>query len=787
MSEAHLNPVESGGIGAAVLRREDPRLLRGEGRYTHDVRLEGEAYMAIVRSPHAHARIISIDTSAARAMPGVLRVLTAHDVAQAGLGSVPCYASINGTVDLPLSNSDGSPRKVTPIPLLAGERARFVGDAVAAVVAQTAALAQDAAEAVQVAWEPLAAVTMATDALAAGAPQVWETIAGNCCVDAQFGEQSATAAAFASATHVTRLKTWVHRVTGVMMETRAAVAQYDRETDQYTVWCGGDNSVRLKSDIATALGVDKESVCVLAADVGGNYGTRNWCYPEYILTAWAARLLDRPVSWRASRMESLLSDYQGRDLDADAELALDANGRFVGLRATLTSNIGAYTVAFVPLNKSGELLTTVYDFPNAAVRCLAATTHTPPTAPYRSAGRPEAMFIIERLIDLAAGETGIDRIELRRRNLVPVSAMPYRTRLGLLYDSGDYPQALDRALALGDWDGFAARRAAAAARGQWRGIGFAAYIEITSGNPIERADITVLPAGRIDVVIGTTPTGQGHETSFTQCVASWLGQPIEAIRLITGDTRIVREGGGSHSARSMRMAGIAMGYASDKIIERGKRIAAHLLEVASDDIAFESGKFRLSGTDRSVDLYRVAQAAMERTDLPEELRGALAASHVHKMGEPGFPYGAQVCEVEVDAETGVARIVRLSAVDDVGRAINPLILHGQSHGGFVQGATQALFEKAHYDRATGQMLSASLMDYAIGRADDFPLFDVELMEIPSPTNPLGVRGGGEGGTTPALAVVVNAIVDALSHLGVRHVEMPATGNRLWQIIAQATR
>jgi carbon-monoxide dehydrogenase large subunit len=784
MTSSH-TPIDAGGIGQPVLRREDPRLLRGEGRYTHDRQLPGEAHMAIVRSPHAHARIVSIDASAARAMPGVLAVLTAADLEAAGLKPVTCYAQINGTVDLPLSNTDGTPRRITPIALLASERARFVGDAVAAVIAETVAQAADAAEAVVVQWDELPAVVMSRDALAAGAPQLWDAVPGNCAVDALFGDAKATDEAFASAAHVTRLTTWVHRVTGVMMETRAALAQFDSASGLTTVWCGGDNSVRLKADIAASLAIDKEAVRVIAGDVGGNYGTRNWCYPEYVLVAHAARTLGRPVSWRATRSESLLTDYQGRDLDTDAELALDADGRIRALRATLRSNVGAFTVAFVPINKSGELLTTVYDVPVAAVRCLAVTTNTSPTAPYRSAGRPEAMFIMERLLDLAAAELGIDRIEIRRRNLVLASAMPYRTALGLLYDSGDYPEAMDRALALADWRGFAARRAESAARGKWRGLGFANYLELTSGNPIERSDITVRPEGGVDVVIGTTPTGQGHDTAFTQCVASWLGLPQGEIRLIHGDTAIVREGGGSHSARSMRMAGIAMGHATDKVISRGRSIAAHLLEVAEPDVSFADGAYRLTGTDRSVSLYEAARAALERADLPEQLRGPLAASHTHKMTEPGYPYGAQVCEVEVDPDTGHVQLVAMSAVDDVGRAINPIILHGQTHGGFVQGATQALFEKVHYDTGTGQMLSATLQDYVMGRADDFPSFAVELMETLTPTNPLGVRGGGEGGTTPALAVVISAVVDALSHLGIRHLEMPVTGDRVWRAIESA--
>ena len=768
--------LEAGGIGQPVLRKEDPRLLRGQGRYTDDVRLDGQAHAVMLRSPHAHARIAGIDAEAARAVPGAIEVLTAADLAADGVGSVPSYSKIAGLVDLVLENADGSPRRGTPIPVIAGGRVRFAGDIVAVAIAETEAAAADAAERIAVAYEPLDAVTDAARALGPGAPRLWDDIPGNLCIDGFFGDAEATEAAFASAAHVVSLRTRVQRVTGMMMEPRAAVGLH--QAGRFTLYCGGDNPVRVKRDLAAVFGVAENRVRVVAGDVGGNYGTRNWTYPEYAIALWAARRLGRPVRWTASRSESFLSDYQGRDLAIDAALALDSDGNFLALRSSLISNVGGYTVSFVPITKSSELAPTVYAFPAAHVRARAAMSNTPSTAPYRSAGRPEAMLAMERLVDLAAREHGFDPVALRRRNLIPSSAMPYRTALGLTYDSGDYEQSMDRALRLADWDGFPARRAAAGERGRLRGIGLANSIEITSGFPVERAAITVRAAGRVEVVIGTLSSGQGHETAFAQCVADWLGVPFAAVRLRTGDTDIVPEGGGSHSARSMRMAGIVMGRASELVIERARPIAADLLEAAVEDLVFDSGRFAVAGTDRGVGLFAVAGEAESRG-------GPLSAEHTERMSAPGFPYGTQICEIEIDPETGAVEVMRYAAVDDVGRAVNPMILHGQAHGGIVQGAGQALFEHARYDPDSGQMLAGSLMDYAIARADDFPFFDTEIMEIPSPTNPLGVRGGGEGGTTPALAVVVNAICDALAEFGVRHVEMPATAENIWRMIREA--
>ncbi len=774
--------IQTGGIGQPVLRKEDRRLLTGKGSYTDDVSLPGQAHAVMVRSPHAHARIVSVDVARALEVPGVLAVLTGAEQEADGIRAIPDQAAIAGLVDVAMNNSDGSARRTSPIPLLASDKARFVGNAIAAVIAESLAAASDGAEQVEVTYEPIPAVTATDRAAEPDAPLVWDHHATNAMVDAVFGDPEATDAAFARAEHVVDLTTRINRVTGVMMEPRSALCTHDPSEDRFTVYCGGDNSVRLKRDIATVMGVAEDNVHVIARDVGGNFGTRNWTYPEYCIVAWAARRLGRPVKWTAVRSESFLSDYHGRDLHAEAQLALDGDGRFLALRAELISNIGGLTVSYVPLNKTSELLSGVYHIPAATVRGRAVAANTSPTTPYRSAGRPEAMYIMERLVEIAARELGMDTVELRRLNLIPRDMTPYAAPLGLTYDVADFPLAMETALRLGDWAGFAERRDEARRRGRRRGIGLANYVEITSGTPIERAEIGVLSEGRVDVVIGTSPSGQGHETSFAQCVADWLGVPFEAIRVITGDTERVKEGGGSHSARSMRMAGIVMGKASDIIIEKGKRIAEHVLEAAASDIEFTAGRFAIKGTDRSVGIFEVAKAAETRDDLADDLQGPLTGECQEMMQVPGYPYGAQVCEVEIDPETGALDIVACTAVDDVGRAINPLILHGQAHGGIAQGYGQALMEHARYDHDTGQMIAGSLMDYAMPRADDFPSFVTEIMEVPTPTNKLGVRGGGEGGTTPALAVVVNAIVDALAEYGVTHMEMPTTPERIWRAI-----
>jgi carbon-monoxide dehydrogenase large subunit len=772
--------------GQPVRRKEDHRLLTGAGSFSDDVDLPGQAYAAMVRSPHAHARIVDIERDAALAVPGVIAVLTGADFLADGCRSFVHAPSLFGAPDVVLANSDGTKPFVSPRFALPADKARFAGEAVAMVVASTEAAAKEGAERVAVRYEPLPVVLSAGEAAKDGAPRLWAQHGSNVCVDAEVGDKAATDAAFARAAHVVKFSTRINRVTGAPTEPRAVIASYDQATGRYTIRGGGGGAVQHKTGIATVLNVEPDRVRVIFRDIGGNFGTRGMLYPETPLAAWAARKIGRPVKWRGERVDCFLSDYHGRDLEAEAELALDRDGNFLAVRGILTSNLGAVTCSWVPLNKGVGLVSSVYRIPAAHFRARAVLTTTAPTSVYRSAGRPEAMFIIERLIDLAARETGIDRVALRRRNLVPPTSMPFANPLGITYDNGDYPASMAWCLDLAGWDGFSGRKEESVRRGRLRGIGLANYVEITTGVPRERAEITVLAEGRVEIVIGTMSSGQGHETSFAQPVSEWLGVPFDRIDLVQGDTDRVKVGGGSNSGRSMRYAGILMGRASNDIIAAGRKIAGHMLETDPADIEFADGRFRVAGTDRSVGLFEVAAAAAGgRADLPDALKGPLASGHEEVFKVAGFPYGTHVCEVEVDPETGVVEIVAYAAIDDVGRAVNPLIVDGQTHGAIVQGVGQALMELCDYD-AAGQLRSATFMDYAVPRADSVPLFATGISEVPSPTNPLGVRAGGEGGTTPALAVVVNAIVDALASLGVTHVEMPATPERVWRAIRAAS-
>jgi aerobic carbon-monoxide dehydrogenase large subunit len=773
------------GIGQPVRRREDLRLVRGAGRYTADENLPGQVYAVMVRSPHAHARIRSIATENAKVAPGVLAVLTGADFYADGLKPIPHKPWSPHPAETELHNSDGTPPFEAPHYPLPADKARFVGEAVAIVVAETVHAAKDGAERVEIDYEVLPAVVETVAAARQDAPRVHEGARSNVCFDAVLGDAAATDAAFARAAHVTRFATWVQRVTGVPMEPRAALAAYDAATGRYTVYAGNGGAVRLKHDLAAILGVQPENVRVLMQDVGGNFGTRGMIYAEFALAAWAARRLGRPVKWIIERNESFLSDYQARDLAVEAELALDANGTFLAMRGSNLGNLGAHTTNFAMVQKGVQMMSGIYRVPAAHFRARATLSNTSPTRPYRSAGRPEVIFVMERLIDLAARDHGFDRVAIRRRNLASVSELPYKNPFGVEYDSGDYIGAIDAALKLGDWAGFKRRRAEAKKRGKYRGIGVGTYVDISTGVPREKAEITVLPEGIVELVIGIVSQGQGHETSFAQLICEWLGVPIESVRLVAGDTDRVSVGGGAHSGRGMRLGSIVIKKSSDGIIEKGARIAEHLLETAAADIEFKNGRFCVKGTNHAVGLFAVARAAAERTDLPEELRGPLAAACDETIPLASFPYGCHVCEVEVDPDTGIVTIVHYAAVDDVGRAVNPLIIHGQIHGGIAQGVGQALLERCHYDPESGQLLAASFMDYAMPRASDLPFYATELSEVPSTTHPLGIRPAGEGGTVPALAVIINAIVDALAEFGVRHIEMPATPERVWRAINEA--
>ncbi|MGA2940558.1 MAG: xanthine dehydrogenase family protein molybdopterin-binding subunit [Xanthobacteraceae bacterium] len=773
------------GIGSTVRRKEDLRLVTGHGCYSDDFNFPGQVYGAVVRSPHAHALIRSVDTAEAHAMPGVLAVLTGADTQADGLKRIPHLTAPGTAPDIVLHNRDGSPVPAAPHLVLSTDRVRHVGAAVAFVVAETVTQAKDAAEKVVVEYEPLPAVTDAKVAVEGSTPRLYDDLP-NIMIDAEVGDAKATDEAFARAAHVTRLDTWINRVTGVPMEPRAAVGIYDPETKRYTLYAGSGGIVRQKKEIAAILDVPFESVRVIAKEIGGNFGTKNSFFPEFALVVWASRRVGRPVKWTCDRSEAFVSDYMGRDLTVSAELALDTDGRFLALRTKNLSNVGAHSGSYVPLVKGVGLATSGYRIPVAHISARAVLSTTMCTTPYRSAGRPEVIYVMERLVDKAAQEHGFDRVVLRKRNLIPPSAFPYKNPQGIVYDNGTYRVVMDRAMELGDWAGFKKRRAEARKRKRLRGIGLCCYLETTGGYPRERADITVLPEGRVDVVVGTLSSGQSHETTFAQCVSEWLGVPFDDVYINESDTDIVKEGGGSHSARSMRLAGIVMGNASDLVIDKGKKIAAHMLETAEDDIAFASGRFTVKGTDRSVGIYEVAKAAITDKALPEDLRGPLGATSDETIKQLGFPYGAHVCEVEIDPQTGHLDVVRYTCVDDVGRAINPMVVDGQTHGGAVQGIGQAVCELCSYD-AEGQLLSASFMDYAMPRADTMPSFTTDISQVLTPTNRLGVRGAGEGGTTGALGAVVNSVVDALAEFGVTHIEMPVTPERIWRAIHESKK
>jgi carbon-monoxide dehydrogenase large subunit len=767
-------------IGQPVRRKEDLRLVTGRGCFTDDISLPGQVHAVMVRSPHAHARIRHIDTAAAMAVPGVLAVLTGRDLLADGLRPIPHKVWQQHPADMPLRERGGFKTFTAPHYALPADKARFVGETVAVVIAETVAAAKDGAELVSVDYEALPAVTDTREAAHPDAPRLFDEALSNVVVDAELGDFAATEAAFARAAHVVKFETWVQRVTGVPMEPRAALCEFDPATGRYTLYAGNGGLWRLKDDLATILGVPADRVRVLMRDVGGNFGTRGMIYAEFALVAWAARRVGRPVKWTAERHEGLLSDYQARDLAVTAELALDRDGAFLAMRGVNISNAGAHTTNFSALQKGVEIMTTVYRIPAAYFRARAVVSNTSPTRPYRSAGRPEVMFVMERLIDLACRDHGFDRLDIRWRNLVKPDEFPYKNAFGMVYDSGAYRHTMDWALKAGDWDGFPERRAEALARGKHRGIAVANYLDTATGVPRERAEMTVRPDGVIDVVIGTSSQGQGHETSFAQLACEWYGVPIDNVRFINHDSDIVKFGGGAHSGRGMRLASLIMWKATQEIVARGRRVAALLLQAQPEAIAFHGGRFSIGGGDQGIGVFEVAAAMLGRADLPEDLRGPLGAVCDEVVTEASFPFGSHVCEVEIDPDTGTLKIIRYCAVDDVGRAVNPMIIHGQTHGGIVQGVGQALQEQCFYDARTGQLLSGSFMDYAMPRANAFPFFDTNISEVPTPTHPLGIRPAGEGGTTPALAVMINAIVDALRDFGVRHVEMPATPERIWR-------
>ncbi|MFC7735145.1 xanthine dehydrogenase family protein molybdopterin-binding subunit [Roseomonas sp. GCM10028921] len=770
------------GLSQPLRRVEDPRLLKGGGRYTDDLVPQGVAAGAavgyILRSPHAHARILSIDTGVAADMPGVLAVLTAEDWKAEGLGEIPCA--------IPMKNRDGSPRGDTPRGGLADGVVRHVGDPVAFIVAETHGAARDAAEAVEVDYEMLPSATDLATATEPGQPQVWPGIRDNVVFDWETGNREETDRLFAGAAHVTRVTVVNNRVVVASMEGRAALAEYDPATERFTLHAGTQGSWPLKDTLAKVFGVSKERLRVVTHDVGGGFGMKIFTYPEYGLCMMAARRLGRPVRWTSERTEAFLSDTHGRDNITTGELALDSDGKFLAMRTRNIANMGAYLSTygpFIPTAAGTKVLASVYGFRAIYANVVGVVTNTVPVDAYRGAGRPEANYLVERLIDAAARETGIDRIEIRRRNMVPPSAMPHTTPVGQTYDSGEFERVMDHALSLIDWAGFPARRAAAA-RGKRRGIGLAYYLEATGGSDSERAEVRFAPDGMVEVLVGTQSTGQGHETAYAMITASELGIPVERIRIIQGDSDEIPTGGGTGGARSLYSEGTALLATTATVIEKGRQAASEALEASLGDIEFEGGRFAIAGTDRAIGILDLAAAQRERAARGESVT-LLDAAEIAAIPRHTFPNGCHVAELEVDPDTGTVSVLRYIVADDVGHALNPLIVRGQVHGGVAQGLGQAILERTAYDPDSGQLLSASFMDYALPRAVDLPEIEVSLLSIPCLTNPLGVKGAGEAGAVGSPPALMNALVDALSEDGVTHLDMPATPETVWKALELA--
>ena len=766
-------------IGQPIKRKEDQRLLTGAGRFTDDFTVPNQSFASMVRSPYPHALINGIDANKALSMPGVLAVITSADVQKAHLGPIPHNPVPSTNYDLKLRAPDGMHPTVDAHYLLPEDRVRYVGEAVAMVVAESLQQAMDAVEAVIVDYFVLPHITESKDAILPDAPQLYEHIENNVLIDTQFGDEVLTEKAFASAAHIFEHEFHIQRVTGVTIEPRSALGSYDVDTGKFTLVAGSGGAVRQQSEIAAVLRIDASDIRVISPDVGGNFGTRNRVYIEFGLVLFAAKKINRPVKFTATRTESFLTDYQGRDLVTHIALALNADGKFLGLKCDNISNVGAHCVSLSPLGKGSGLITGSYHIPAAMLRARAVFTNTMSTQAYRSSGRPEVTYAIERIIEIAARRLGVDALELRRKNLIPPVAMPYVNAVGSRYDSGEYEINMNRALRLADWNGFDARKKAAAKKGFLLGRGFANYVESSIGSPREQAEITVNSDGNVDLVIGTQPSGQGHETSFAQVAADLIGIDVKNINIILGDTKIVSVGGGSHSGRSMRHAATVIGLACDDLISECKNRLSSLLDCQSDEIEFIDGHFIARLTNHQFNFGEVACRTVDS-------HGLLKVVRKNEMHTPVYPNGTAICEVEIDPSTGATTVTRYSTVDDVGRCINPLIVHGQTHGGIVQGAGQALFEHCFVDHNSGQPVTGSLMDYGISRAADFPSFKTEIAEVLSPTNPLGIKAGGEGGTTPALATIVNAVVDALAEFGVEDIAMPLTPQRVWAAIQNSS-
>jgi carbon-monoxide dehydrogenase large subunit len=766
------------GVGQPVRRSEDPVLVQGRGAYTDDVNLPRQAHAAILRSSYAHGRIRGIDTTAAAAMPGVLAVYTGADLAAAGYGPIVCKQ--------PFVNRDGSPMLKPPRPALSTDKVRFVGDPIACVVAETEAQAYDAAEAIEVDIEPLPAIIEARDAVEAGAPRVFDEVPENVALDWHFGDSAKVAEAFAVAAHVTKLRLINNRIVVNAMEPRAAVADYDEQIGRFTLYAPTQSVLGSRATAAEMMKVPPTALRFVSRNVGGSFGMKGAIFPEYICAMHAARELGRPIKWTDRRSDSFVSDHHGRDLDFDAELALDKDGHFLAVRADGFANLGGYLTAIGPLIPTVNIVkhtNSCYRTPLIEVNTRCVFTNTVPTTAYRGAGRPEGNYIMERLIDTAAAEMGIDPAELRRRNHIAPSEMPYKAPSGMTYDTGDFSALLDEALEIAEWDDFEKRRSKSAANGKIRGRGIGQFLEVTAPVMKELAGLRFNGDGTVTIATGTHDHGQGHGTSFAQVLVEKLGVPFERIRIMQTDSDQLVAGGGTGGSKSLMSSGTAIAGASLRVIETGKLIASHLLEAGVGDIAFDAGRFGIAGTDRGISIMDMAAQLAAGVALPEDCPKTLDIDYVHESAPATFPNGCHICEVEIDPETGVVEVVKYTMVGDFGTLVNPMIVEGQLQGGVVQGIGQCLLERTVYSDE-GQLASGSFMDYAMPHADNAPMFVFANHPVPAKTNPLGVKGCGEAGCAGSMTSVMNAVVDALSAYDIRHIDMPATPQRVWKAIRE---
>jgi len=762
-------------VGQPVSRKEDPVLLRGEGRYADDLNRPGQLYGVMVRSRIAHGELRAIDAAAAREMPGVHVVITAADLDSAGIRNMPAAVG---------KHRDGTPTPRPPQRPLATDRVRYVGEPIAMVVAETNKLAKDAAESVLIDIDPLPAVTTASAAAEPDAPLLHADAPGNVCLDFHYGDSAQVAAAFARAAHVTTLSLRNSRIVVCPMEPRSAIGEYEPDTDRLVLRLGCQGVFGQRNLLSGILGVPVEKLRILTGNVGGSFGMKASAYPEYVCLLYAARMLGRPVKWTDERSDSFLSDSHGRDHEMTAELALDQDGTFLALRVTGYGNLGAWlsnATTIPPTMNTVKNIIGVYATPLIEVSSKCMFTNTTPVGAYRGAGRPEGNYYMERLVETAAREMGIDRVELRRRNHIRPQQMPYRAPSGMLYDSGEFPAVLDKALKAADWNGYEARQADSRTRGKVRGRGIGQYLEVTAGDGNEMGGIRFEADGSVTIITGTLDYGQGHASPFAQVLADRLGVPFDRIKLLQGDSDQLIAGGGTGGSRSIMQSGNAIIAASDLVIEQGKQIASHFLEAAVADIEFFRGRFSIAGTDRGIGIMELAARLHTEATLPDDVPRTLDVNHIAKGVPSAFPNGCHIAEVEVDPDTGTVELVSYTTVNDFGVLVNPMLVEGQAHGGIVQGVGQALKEMVVYDE-NGQMLTGSYLDYCLPRASDLPGLGFESHPVPARTNPLGAKGCGEAGCAGSLPAVMNALVDALSEFGIRHIDMPATPFRIWQAI-----